>query len=189
MSNPFTDIWNGITGIFRNIGKAEDWALRGISSWAGSVVRGMGATYNQARWLVTTALPHAVSTSVNQVTGWVTSWVSDVVGVIRHDINNIVTWERQTIGTIESGLGDFERWAFGWVKTLGTDVSWLLNRVGSILGSAERLAAWAIGAIWDALVNFVRDHAESLAGSAWKARGSLYDLFTHLMEDFLSSIL
>lgn len=211
MSNPFTDaintivspirtainaikgafsaMWNTITGFFRSLGRVFSSLGREISGWAGSVVRNAEALFHTIGYFFTTYLPNAISHTVDTITSWVSGLIHNVSSFVSHLFNTVVSWVGNELSSIGHTISGIWTSITGEISKIWATLSRVADLVFRYLGDAGRLAEWAVSSIYDALVKFVKEHASAIGTEIWNARGTIYDWFVHLMEDFLSTIL
>lgn len=173
--------------IFTAIIRVFQWTLglgrRAVAGWweilAGATRLAMGLggfvadTYDILRWLILIRIPQWANWAINTTVHWAADRFRWLEGVARGLVAGLQRLVLNLLKGLADALTTFRAWTLGRLADILSTVRILVAHALGTLGRPERLAAWAIGAIWTAWWRYAWHHIDAIADVVWRARRGL----------------
>ena len=177
-----TDFWGRVRGgwqRFRNAGYAFGLSqLRHLYSLAVTL-----------RWLVTVYVPRQASLFADAARAEASRLVGLAIAGARAELTAARNFLAARIDDAQRLLGEWTRWTLANINDLIERAHRIEDRLFGTLGSPERLAAWAIGAIIDAALGWFEDNAVRIGQRLVAQRTQIFLSGLAKTEDIVSRIL
>lgn len=164
------------------------WVGKG-TIWASAQLRHALVIAATLRWVIRVAGPTWVDRAVERATAWARRHVADALALARREWTQLLGMVTHLARDALSGLLVLRSWATGKINELIIDVRWVRDRVRTLLGSPEALAAWAAGAIITAVVGYLADHAGDIIEALWRRRTLAPRIVASLADMIIERIL
>lgn len=177
-----TDFWGRVRGGWQR--------LRNASYGLGlSQLRHLYALAVTMRWFVTVYVPRQASLFADAARSEARYLIGQAADFARAELRDARTFLAALIYDTQQLLGDWARWTLNNVNDLLARAHRIEDRLFGTLGSPERLAAWAIGAIIDAGIGWFEDNAVRIGRRLVAQRTQIFIDGLGKAEDIVSRIL
>ena len=177
-----TDFWARVRGGWQRLRNAN-FAL-GLSQ-----LRHLYALAVTLRWFATVYVPRQADLFANAVRTEARALFNQAVAGARAELSAVNGFLSSRLSAGLQALSDWARWTLTSVQGLQADARRLLDHVFGPLGSPQRLAAWAIGAIIDAALGWFEDNAVRIGRRLVAQRTQIFLSGLDKAEDIVSRIL
>lgn len=185
-----------IAGVYNNFTNALSRARNGFGNW---VTRGRNWVSAQTRNALAVAYLLAYMLRV-YLPGLGAKWLLDArtvavalinagIAIVLRELDRLRTWAWELIQRGAHALDVFTDWITRKLGEALVTLYWLRDTVFNLLSAPERLAAWLVGAMATALLNYAMDHAAEFAEIAWRHRKVLESRSVDIVDDFLDRVM
>lgn len=189
VANVFLTLWHTVTDFWSRV--RQSWQTLRAAAW-GRILAQLRHAYALAvtlRWLITVYVPRQASLFAQAVRDEARQLYAQAVATAKADLGAARDFFVHGLDQLADVLTQWAHWVSDHVHALEDDGKRLKDRVFGTLGSPERLAQWAIGAIMAAAVNFLLDNAVPIGRRLVAQRTQLFLDGLDKAEDIVTRIL
>lgn len=136
-------------------------------------------------WLAKSFIPKQISYAVTVLRTFLLSTLGKAVAALNKLVDTVVRQVFRAINAVSSFLSNVYQWARRQIISITDAISRIIDRLFGVLGTPQRLAEWAISAIWTAALRLLYAQRDKIA--RWLLRSS--GAFTVWLARELESIL
>lgn len=185
----FTALWATLTGFF---GRSRDRFANLVTfgrRWADAQAANAAATYTTARWFAFSFVPRSIAEATTNIVSWAIAVIVAYYQLGVAELALLRAWIISNINDVIAVLLALRDWTFAEVDYLRQAVGRLIDRVFGVLGTPERLAAWAVEAIAVALLRLALANAVPIGRALWASRVTVALESAQRIEDIASQII
>lgn len=163
-------LWHSIIGFFYRVRDRFYNFVGGVRRWADSLRRYAISVYLTLRWMTLQFIPQMLDSLSRSIVAWTLTRLGDLQTWASRTVAALRDWLYGLITTTMARVEDAITWTQRTADALLADLKRVKDHVFGVLGSAERLAEWAAGAIFRALWRYVLDNAVAFGRVLYAAR-------------------
>jgi hypothetical protein len=182
----------GVYGAFTGALARVRWGFVYWVDRGGHWVRGMRnaavAITGKFGYILFVFIPARIQHGINVATRWAGDRITDAVNIARRELGDLRTWASRTLASAISALNDLRTWIRGQLGELWADFRKVREHVLGVLWSPTRLAAWAAGAIFEAILRYVNARAAAYGEIIWRRRKLIVNRTVDIVDDIVDRI-
>lgn len=182
-------VWSVVTGFFGLVHAAEVRYRTAVQSWIAAQLRHAAAVAVTMKWIVLTYIPYRIWVAVTAIETWTATLINEAKAAALADLHAIKQWAIGEFNVIVSATNALINWATAQFSAVIGRIARIETIVFSLLSAPDRLAAWLVGAMVSALIQFGTDHAEAIGRSIWARRQTVGIAAAHWIEDLILKIM
>lgn len=159
----FQVLWNIVTQIGRNVGRAWHTFYRSMSTLAKLIDDLAAATYSFGRKLITHTIPDAVRNTLRAAISEAAKLANTVKDWATKAYRAVVSYVSALVADLRSWTSSAVRWLTGLISQIRDTLGRVARIVDALLTHPDRLVAWILGPLWRALLRLLIDSAEAIA--------------------------
>lgn len=166
-------IWGTITNtIARWRGKAQVWVTNMVALLPATLRQGL-AVLLVLRYILFVAAPRMAAEAFNGAVAWATQRLGELGAWAASELAALRTWAGEQLDGLLAFANRIVAWAHARLVDLETAVGRLIDHVFGPLGTPERLVAWILAPLIEAVTSWVLDNIDALAAAAFRRRTTL----------------
>lgn len=163
------------------------WVVRG-QAWLSSAANHAWQTAHSIRWLMLVIIPAIAAEAAEAARRYAADLVNVARTIAAVGLAQLQAWAAARLTDALRAISALQTWATGQLAALVVDLRRIKDHVFGPLASPDRLAAWLVGAMFNALLAFAWARAATLAEIAWRHRKTVPSRTVDLIDDIADRI-
>lgn len=166
-------VWRWSDSLARRIKGGFVKVILGAARLRDGMLRFASETVTTLTWIVRVRVPQLIAQARGAIIAWAVARIREATVLLTRAIDVLRRWTLARLADAMDLLDGLRRWVGSLLAPIADRVRALLAHVFGPLASPERLAAWAIGAIWAAFWRLAYGRLEAIAEAVWRRRRAL----------------
>jgi hypothetical protein len=130
----------------------------------------MGQAYYAIRWVKDVWIPRMVNTARAQIIAWANTAIAVARNAVLAAVSTVERWARNAVAVVTAFVNTVQRWAQAELNRIWGAIPAPIRNAWLMLLHPDRLATWAVGAMWKAFLRLAEGNAERIG--LWLLRSS-----------------
>lgn len=184
-----SSLWSTVTGFFGRVRTGYITLRAEAYGWISAQLSHAAAIAYTLRWVMLVYVPRLIGQGLDQLRTYAVDLIRNAIATARAELITVRDWLSGLVNAVADQLGKWISWIQQRLGEIKADVTRLLDHVFGVLASPDRLIAWIIEPLVEALVKWTKDNAVRLGRRLVVERTQIFLSTLHLFEDIVSRIL
>lgn len=148
-----------------------------------------GEAYATFKWLVDIRIPALIASAESRFRSWATGVINSAVNGVRGTLTALDKWAKAAVSAVTTKLDQARDWLLGKINALDDKLRRTVDTWYERLTDPRKLAAWAIGAILLAALNYLYANRDKLARWLLESSPAFTEWFAKQLDAVLRRLL